>query len=37
MTTVTLDHSRTFNFVLNAGNDTYQVTFNKIGPFPPTR
>jgi hypothetical protein len=34
---VTLDHGRTFNFVLNSGNDTYPVTFNKIGPFPPTR
>jgi len=34
---VTLDHGRTFNFVLNSGNDTYPVTFTKIGPVLPVR
>ncbi|MGC9940973.1 MAG: hypothetical protein ABSE48_04015 [Verrucomicrobiota bacterium] len=32
---VTLDHGRTFSFILNSGDETYPVTFTKLGPSIP--
>jgi acetolactate synthase regulatory subunit len=34
---ITLDHDRSFNFLLNSEEKVYPITFTKLGPFFPTR